>query len=417
MQRKQRESDVRSVEEQIEAQYRAIQARINDLEPAKLRSYNELMAKQREIQDRCIQCEHRLGEINNRVRSYESDDKSNSHRKEFSNLERRYQALRRDAESLEEELEIARADPKEAHAQFVARVNNFKQVTKDLSDKVAAQREENTAARRALDEMDSGAGAGDDDGDAAKYELLVKRDQEMTAFMDKFEENRSGVLAEQKAAKDMIIALLESVSRGIEDSQSMPTVEAMGELENSRTFKEKNMATAQRTMEGLQKEKVKREKELALLRESEPKLTREIDNLKANISRMNREMSDFQDVAGLRRAFDTTKQQLTELRTSYTKRRDAMRQQVQAASVEHEAVKRALSGHDTARELDDTEKRLKHYERSIFEIREFVESKSRETEFEHVKVACLKTLDNLNYLAIQKAKDGPSPFVQPQAKW
>ena len=179
MQRKQRETDIRSVEEQIDGQYRAIQARINELEPAKLRAYNELMVKQREIQDRCMHCEAKLAEVNNRVRAMESDERSNNHRKEFSNLERRYQALKKDAESLDQELEIASMDPKEAHAQFVARVNKFKQSAKDLSDQVTAMRDENAQARRALDDMDSNTSE-DDNGDTAKYELLVKRDQEMT---------------------------------------------------------------------------------------------------------------------------------------------------------------------------------------------------------------------------------------------
>ncbi len=43
--RKQKESEVAGLDEQLEAHYRAIQARINELEPGKLRAYNELMAK------------------------------------------------------------------------------------------------------------------------------------------------------------------------------------------------------------------------------------------------------------------------------------------------------------------------------------------------------------------------------------
>ena len=412
MQRKQRENDTSNVEDQIEAQYRTIQARINDLEPGKLRAYNELLAKQRELQERAMHGEQRLAHVNSRIRSYESDDKSNSHRKEYSSLERTFQSLKKDADSLQEELEIASMDPKEAHAQFVARVNNFKAQTKNLDDKVAQLREENAQARRALDEMDSAAsGQQDDDGDAAKYELLVKRDQEMTAFMDKFDETREGVLAEQQHAKDVIVALLEHISRGIEDSSSMPTQEAMGEMEEAKSFKEKNLATAKRTMESLQAERKKREKELELLKDSEPKLHKELASLRENISRMQFEMKNFDDIQGLRSEFEATQQQLTELRHSYIKRRDALRQQVQAANAEHESAKRLLVNHDTARELDDTEKRLKHYERTIFELKEFVDTKSRETDYEPVKANCLKILDNLNALAIRQTQQ----FVQ--AKW
>ena len=58
-----------------------------------------------------------------------------------------------------------------------------------------------------------------------------------------------------------------------------------------------------------------------------------------------------------------------------------MRQQIQSVSVEHETLKKSLNANDVARELEDTEKRLKHYERSIFELKDFVDTKSRETDY------------------------------------
>ena len=60
-----------------------------------------------------------------------------------------------------------------------------------------------------------------------------------------------------------------------------------------------------------------------------------------------------------------------------------MRQQVQAAS--NENIFLVL---ETARELDDTEKRLWHNERTVFELKEFVDSKSRETNYEAAKPSC-----------------------------
>ena len=96
-------------------------------------------------------------------------------------------------------------------------MNDFKNKTKSLTDKVNQQREENALQRRALDELDNNQE--DDAGDVAKYELLVQRDKEMTAFMDKFEETRENLLNDQQKAKDMIVALLEHISRGVEDSE------------------------------------------------------------------------------------------------------------------------------------------------------------------------------------------------------
>lgn len=63
--------------------------------------------------------------------------------------------------------------------------------------------------------------------------------------------------------------------------------------------------------------------------------------------------------------FENTQELLQNLKRGYVKRREAMRQQVQSLSAEHEAVKRSLNNHDVAKELEETEKRLKHYERYI----------------------------------------------------
>lgn len=415
MMRKQRESETSKTEDQLEALYREIQARINDLEPGKLRAYNELLAKQRDLQERLATNEIRINEVNQKIAQYESDDRTNSHRKEFSALEKTFQAMRKEAESLSEELEIASLDPKEANAKFKARVDDFKQSTKATEERAVGLREDIGRLKRQLEELNSVTE--EDSGEAAKYDLLVKRDQDMTAFMDKFDETRDGILADQQATQEVVVALLEQMSRDLEDSASMPSQEAHGEMEQAKTFKERNLATAQRTMESLQAERRKRERELDQLRTSEPKLAHELGGLREEMARMRKEMISFQDVDGLRRAFDATQLSLVETRHGYSRRRDAMRQQVQALSVDHEALRKTLSAHDVAKEIEETEKRLKHYERSIFELHEFNETKSRETEFEGVKASCLKLLDSMNSAAIKQYAQAGMPGRGGQAKW
>ena len=179
------------IEEQIEGLYHAIQQRINELEPGKLRAYNELLSRQKELQDRVMHGEHRLNDVNMQIRHYEADDKSNVLRKEFLSLERSCLALRKDAQAVNDELEIANLEPKEAHSRFVARVNEFKTGTKTMEERVKLVREEIANARRTLQDLESSS-VEEDSGEAAKYELLVKRDQDMTAFIDSFDETRRG---------------------------------------------------------------------------------------------------------------------------------------------------------------------------------------------------------------------------------
>jgi len=419
VQRKQRETETSHLEDQIEAQYRAIQKRINEMEPGKLRSYNELLSKQRELQDRVIHSENRLNEINMQIRHYESDDKSNSLRKEYLALEKSYTSLKKDADSLKDELEIASMDPKEAHTQFVARVNHFKNGTKQLEERATSLREEISLARRNLEDMEA-TNEAEDSGETAKYELLVKRDQDMTAFIDSYDDTRAGILQEQQQVQYVIVALLEDISKGLDDSSNMPTQDVHSEMEDAKTFKEKNLATAQKTMESLMAERRKREKELDLLRTSEPKLMSELSSLRDSMSNMRSEMEQFQDLDKLRREFDNTQEKLVELKQHYIKRRDTMRQQIQSVNVEFESLKKILGSNDTAKEIDETEKRLKHYERSIFELKEFVDTKSRETDYELVKGNCLKITNTLNAAVIKQSQQmggGVAYGAQAKGSW
>eukprot|EP01038_Epipyxis_sp_PR26KG_P011164 gene11164-14981_t len=321
MQRKQRESETVQVEEQIEGVYRNIQKRINELEPGKLRAYNDLMARQREFQDRVMHSENRLNEINQKIHQYESDQKNNSLRKDYLNLEKTYQSLKKDYDSLQEELEIANMDPKEAHAKFVARVNDYKQQTKTLEEKASRLREDINISKKNLSEMDTTADV------TAKYELLVKRDQDMTAFMETFDENRESILRDQEAIQYHVVAILEYISKGLDDTNNLPSQEALSEMKSAQTFKEKNLATAERTKDSLLAEKKKRERELELLRSSEPKLMSELSNLRENMSRMRSEMEEFDDIDKLRKEFDETQRKLVDLKKTYSKRRDTMKQQ------------------------------------------------------------------------------------------
>lgn len=415
MQRKQRENETMQIEDQIETIHRAIQKRINDMEPGRLRAYNELMVRQKDLQDRMLQCDTRLNHVNTTIRSYEADEKTNALRKEYLTLERNYQSLRKDSEALREEIEIASLDPKEAHTRFVARVNNLKNNTKAMEEKSVQLRQKIESMRNSLNDLSKNTQEGDSE-DVAKYELLQKRDLEMTTFMDSFDQTRQGIVDEQRQVQFMIVALLEHIGKGIDETTQLPTKDALGEMEDARAFKEKNLNTAQRTMESLVAERKKREKELEMLRSSEPKLMGELSNLRESMGRMRSEMEDFQDLERLRREFNTTKTYLQDLKNSYLKRRDTMRQQIQSVSAEYEALKKQLNSHEVGRELTETENRLKHNERAIFDLREFVETKTRETDYETVRGLCLKLSDALNAAHVKECQQLGGGGSMAQAK-
>ena len=129
-----------------------------------------------------------------------------------------------------------------------------------------------------------------------------------------------------------------------------------------------------------------------MLKSSEPKFLKELSSLKEAIDRMRGEMQEYSDVDSLRRRYTQTQSHLNELKKGYGKRRDTMRNQVQSVSADNEQLKRSLASNEVYKDMEDTEKRLKQYERTIFELKEFVEVKSRETNYEPLKANCIKVM-------------------------
>mmetsp|Transcript_24724 Transcript_24724/g.24952 ORF Transcript_24724/g.24952 Transcript_24724/m.24952 type:complete len:238 (+) Transcript_24724:359-1072(+) len=234
----------------------------------------------------------------------------------------------------------------------------------------------------------------------------------MTAFMDKFDESKAAIQEEQAQLKNTIVMLLEHISRDIDDSSTIPTTEAMSEMEAAKNFKQKNLQTAQRTMESLQAERRKRERELDMLKSSEPKLRRELESLRTQMSEMEGESKQMSDIEGLRKKFEKTKNELHNLADGYNRRKVTMQQQVQVIAQELETVKKQLQSNETARELDDTEKTLKSKESKVFELKEGIDARTRETEYEGLKNNCLKSIEILNAAAVKANNDGPGSFAQ-----
>ena len=163
----------------------------------------------------------------------------------------------------------------------------------------------------------------------ANHEALQKQDQEITLFMNQFDDTRRDVLDQQEKSKELIVVILEHISKYMEENAS----DSNSGFNDIKGFKERNLATNQQTLEGLKMEKKKKERELEMLKASEPKLLLELNTMKENISNMKDEMSGFQDMDTLNRSFDRMKQDLLQAKSNYLSRKEAMKQQVSGSSI------------------------------------------------------------------------------------
>lgn len=156
----------------------------------------------------------------------------------------------------------------------------------------------------------------------------------------------------------MVVALLECMSGAADEA----LLHAGQDGSDSKGFAGRT-GGSHTTLESLKAELKQRQKELELVKSSEPKITNEVETLRENIEFMQREMESFRDLDSLHEAFAELKNELLEKKASYLRRRDLMKQEANKSAAENEVVRRSLSANEVHKDLEEMEKKMRHLER------------------------------------------------------
>jgi intraflagellar transport protein 74 len=405
--KQQREKVTAELEENIEEVHRAAEAKIKKLEPAKLAAYDALINKSRNLQQEGQAKEQELEQMRHKVHELEGVVRGSGMREDFNAEERRAQSIRKQIAALEEDMEIATMDPTDAHARLLAKVKEDNRKTTEMENRCKEIEDEmgklNKQKKELVADMQDREKGGNAKTDSRKYELLFQRDAEMTSFLESFEKQRSDALNDQERTRATIVALLEHISSGINAGDELPSQEKLEEMKEEVTFKTKKLETSQQTIARLQEQRIKRVQEMDKINTLDEKIGVELAQLSEKITGMNEGMKSFEDIEGLRSRATFTKDELEKLREKYISRRAAIKQQVVGLSAQVEANKKALTINETSKNLGSLEQKLRHYEQNIYSLKEYIETKGRETDFESVKGDVMKMVEQLNKKAVDSS--------------
>ena len=133
------------------------------------------------------------------------------------------------------------------------------------------------------------------------------------------------------------------------------------------------------------------------------KIAAELKQLADKIEGMEEGGKSFDDIEGLRTRATLTKTELEKLREKYVARKSAIKQQVSGLSSQVEASKKSMAVNETGKNLASLEQKLRHYEQNIFSLKEYVETKGRETDYESVKREVMRMVGELNGKAVERS--------------
>jgi len=399
VERQERERGAARLEEQLQELQRQAEARINSLPAAQVAAYRALTQESRVLSQEAQQLQAELEQLNAQVEHAEAELRRDRVRDEFAATEKRAALLWRERAQLEEELGATRLDPAEARDKLLAKVKDDKERLGQLERELKAAEEAAAARRRALAEVEAESKERSGEaGDNAKYEVLFKRDLEMTEFIDRFPEAKDKEAMEQRRVQTTVAALLEHISEGLERAKAMPTREGASEMREDLDDKQRELRASEMTAERLQDELHLRQTELEKINTLDKKIGLEIRALQERTAQMREEMARFADVAGLRAAAERARAELQGKAQRYRAEREALRPQVAAAAADFERRKAALSKEPQAQVLEALEAKLRNYEQTVFALRDFIGTKGRETDFEPVRDEAMRLLTELNAL-------------------
>ncbi|KAJ0401291.1 hypothetical protein P43SY_001822 [Pythium insidiosum] len=407
--RQEQESAVRRMEGEMNEIHMKHQEKINQLAPQKLQRYKEMLEEHHQSE---VEIEARSQELEmllHAIHQKEAELSADRYREEYELLEKQARKLQKEREVVQEELKTAMMDPNEARAVLLAKVKDDKAKMETIEKVLQVAEDENQELRKTLNELKSEleerTTGGKDGNDPQKYELLFQRDKEMTAFLESFPAKREDELKSQRQTQLLIVKLLEHISNNMnKEDKLLPSANAanLEEMKSDLTFKERQLESSVTTKQRLTMELQKRQAELDKVNSLDTKIALELSSLLQKMDTMTSDMTEFAKIDELKETHQQTKQYLLRMKQQYIRRRDAMKQQVNALSLQLENLKQETANHDTAKNLDALEQKLRHHEQNIFHLREFIDSKSREINYEHVKQDCMRMLQDINTLRIKQ---------------
>ena len=253
------EKGTQELEGQIGEVHQAAEAKIKQLEPAKLQAYENLIRESQNLQHEGQMKEQELEQMRHKIHELETIVRGSGMREEYNSEERRANRLRKDLAQIEEDMEIAQMDPKDAHAKLLDKVREDNRKTTELENRCKEIENEFRKGKSQIKDLQNDLQdrekGNTSKNDTHKWELLFQRDNEMTTFLTNFDKQKSETLTDQQRTKETIVALLEHISMGIGSSDETPSQERFEEMKDEVSFKTKQLETSQQTMARLQEQR------------------------------------------------------------------------------------------------------------------------------------------------------------------
>ncbi|XP_009083394.1 PREDICTED: intraflagellar transport protein 74 homolog, partial [Acanthisitta chloris] len=236
-----------------------------------------------------------------------------------------------------------------------------------------------------------------------KYKELKKREESMDNFFETFEEAKNQELERKAQIEASIVALLEQSSRNLNHMKQISSVtnQELKVMQEDLTFKSNEMQKSQSTAKNLVTEIQKLQMDLQKMELLEGKMVGELTSLKDKIEQTKAKVEVYNNLPALKALGEEKKKKLQDDKEKLTKRSCAFKKIMEHLNNDYEKLKRELQENETHSQLTNLERKWQHHEQNNFMMKEFIATKSQESDYQPIMKNVRKLVREYNKALIE----------------
>ncbi|XP_027736810.1 intraflagellar transport protein 74 homolog isoform X2 [Empidonax traillii] len=236
-----------------------------------------------------------------------------------------------------------------------------------------------------------------------KYKELKKSEESMDNFLETFEEVKNQELERKSQIEANIVALLEHSSRNLNHMKQISSVtnQELKIMQEDLHFKTSEMQKSQSTAKNLVTESQKLQMDLQKMELLEGKMVGELASLKDKIEQTKAELEVYSNLPALKASGEEKEKKLQDDKEKLTKRSRSFKKIMEHLNAEYETLKRELQENETHSQLTNLERKWQHHEQNNFMMKEFIATKSQESDYQPIMKNVRKLVKEYNKALIE----------------
>eukprot|EP01013_Petalomonas_cantuscygni_P022833 TRINITY_DN44155_c0_g1_i1.p1 TRINITY_DN44155_c0_g1~~TRINITY_DN44155_c0_g1_i1.p1 ORF type:complete len:576 (+),score=188.49 TRINITY_DN44155_c0_g1_i1:127-1854(+) len=395
--RQQRQKETDNATEQLGTLEREIEGRVASEAPQSVDEFRKYREQLRELMAKVEPLQTELEGLSRQAAEKQAKLKATPAKVAAVQLRERKADLEKEKKRLMDE--IARSDTGMLKDE---KTRLFEQVQADtreleLKQKMVSQKKGAIEASKELVKQLESRLAEYRDDKAEQFRQLEAKDREMTEFMDRFDSAKEHELQEIAKAEEMIVDLLEHISKNIAAKQHMPDQQRLAAMVDDVKFKQQQAAYAETTHEHLLSERESRLKELERVDTLDQKISEGLKTMNEKIAKEEGELVIYGDLDGLRKRYEGKRKAALTRKSAMIAHRDALKQRVSLTqSGPFDKLQKRLKEDEVWESLHTLEGKVRQKRVTAFELSDFIAQKAVETDYSALKTDCLKAIDSIN---------------------